>query len=423
MILRNLKNRKRKVAESYFEPGIDSAVNSGITAEANYAITYQHYGHHTFRKGNRTYLVYMQRDENPWYMMPTITYWDHDLKVWAEPVELIIIQPGSTDYHPVPVVMLDNDGYIYVAVERLHNSSFYIHKSVNPYDITSWNFSHGITSQGGNAYPCIYHDPQTNNLFLIGRRLFNITSMYRSTDGGDNWTLVANVGTIGSGSEERSYHAKPLGVQNSKREIHFLVQRRVAGEIFTDTFYCKCSMDTPHIIQNYDGSYSKNVSTSGAITLAEYRANYAMGITSANDTQNVDLAIFHCLSPNGILFYQYRNPATTEVQTCTRNSDNTAWIHKPFVMPSGFSRRTIISYDDDTYDVWIANITTGEFQRLRTKDRGDTYETVETFSRANPAAKTQFTSNFNDGFNEGVFVMLTKNTNNWGTLESIEYTK
>lgn len=128
---------------------------------------------------------------------PAVNVYDHTLKSWS--VSVTAGTSPTTDEHNVPVVIVDNSGYIHIAHPRYGNVIHY-EKSTNPEDITLWTT---MTSVGStSAYPRWAKD-DGGDLYLWWRYNERYQSYIMSTDGGATWTARHSV--IDTDASNRCY--------------------------------------------------------------------------------------------------------------------------------------------------------------------------------------------------------------------------
>jgi hypothetical protein len=191
-------------------------------------------------KANKTFFCYggSAKDKNElWHM---VSYYDHATGMVPRPT--ILLDKQTDDAHDNPVLMLDDEGYVWV-FSNSHGTSrtSYVHKSKKPYSVdefervASTNFSYGqpwyISGKGFFFLHTLYR----NN----GRSLFWATSK----DGRD-WAEPQLLARIEMGHYQVSlrdgervgtmfnYHPAPLGL-NARTNIYYL-ETRDMGKTWTN---------------------------------------------------------------------------------------------------------------------------------------------------------------------------------------------
>lgn len=190
------------------------------------------------RKANKTFFCYggAAKDKNElWHM---VSYYDHATGMVPRPT--ILLDKQTDDAHDNPVLMLDDDGYVWI-FSNSHGTSrtSYIHKSKKPYSVdefervTSTNFSYGqpwyISGKGFFFLHTLYR----NN----GRSLFWTTSR-----DGRQWEEPRLLARIDMGHYQVSlrdgervgtmfnYHPAPLGL-NARTNLYYLETRDLGQDM------------------------------------------------------------------------------------------------------------------------------------------------------------------------------------------------
>jgi len=147
---------------------------------------------------DKTYIVYAASDDHP-----RILYYDHTSNSFSE---IVNIGGSALDYHGIPVIAVDSDGYIHVFYGHY---PLYYKKSTNPYDITSWGSERVIADEGvyQNAY---FHG---GTLYLLFLYRYVVGSDYqlvfkKSTDGGSSWSSLTKLTDFNLGGSEDILYGK-----------------------------------------------------------------------------------------------------------------------------------------------------------------------------------------------------------------------
>jgi len=128
----------------------------------------------------KTYMVY-QGDAG---YDPYIICYDHATDTVSDPVR-VGTNPLSSDYHGVPVILIDDTGHIHVFYGAHHGNLKYV-RSDNPEDITAWTARGDPT--GGCSYPNVI--PDNGDIHLLYRHITGTLGnlAYRlSGDNGATW--------------------------------------------------------------------------------------------------------------------------------------------------------------------------------------------------------------------------------------------
>jgi hypothetical protein len=189
------------------------------------------------------------------------------------------VVPNVGDSHRIPDLEVDpSTGHIYVVCEKLsatvqsHGTDILIYKTTVPGDLSTLTLLQTLT--GSFTYPLIRisgsnvyvsargHNVQ--NVFIRGEQYY-----YNSTNSGASFG--AGVKVYDSGDEDKvSYMHQIMGHDGSIYMV--LNERDNVLENWTFVAVFKGSFNS-NVWTNIDGTFSKNVSTSGAITRAEMVAN------------------------------------------------------------------------------------------------------------------------------------------------------
>lgn len=189
------------------------------------------------------------------------------------------VQMGTVteDSHRVATIDNDSSGNIFVCAELLrtdveaHSSPIKVYKTTTPYDISTLTLFY--TSPGRYTYPWI--EIQGSNIFLAGRGSTLSTFVRHqyayllSTDSGANFGTAVTVYDSGD-----PLNVAYMGRITSNDGFVYLIlnERDNAESNWTFVSIIKGTIGS-NIWTNVQGTFSKNVLTSGAITRAEMIAN------------------------------------------------------------------------------------------------------------------------------------------------------
>jgi hypothetical protein len=193
---------------------------------------------------------------------------------------VIGVDPADGDNHRVPNLEVETStGHIYMICETLgaisgqsHGSNMLIYKTTVAGDVSTLTLIKTIT--GCWTYPFIR--VEGSNVFVCARGANSILPFirgeqwyYKSTDGGANWDSGTRV--YDSPDEQKVSYVFQMYDHNGN--IYLVLNERDNDlENWTFVSVIKGSFGS-HVWTNIDVSFSKNVSSSGAITRAEMIAN------------------------------------------------------------------------------------------------------------------------------------------------------
>tara|TARA_Y100001935_G_scaffold253785_1_gene260932 strand:- start:147962 stop:150502 length:2541 start_codon:yes stop_codon:yes gene_type:complete len=132
---------------------------------------------------NRTYFVFMG-DRTDATQKNYIFYYDHDTKEFSS--YEIATTSGSGEIHLHASLAIDNNGFIYCAVENSHNNTINIFKSDNPEDISAFTEVNNLN--GSYAYPRMFVT-ESNRLIIVMRNGFHKLTTAYSDDQGATFTV------------------------------------------------------------------------------------------------------------------------------------------------------------------------------------------------------------------------------------------
>lgn len=187
----------------------------------------------------------------------------------------------AQDTHRIPTMCHDSDGHIYVCFEELkpgdfdtHGTPIRIYKTTVPFDLSTLTLL--IQLPGRWSYPVIMVDGL--NVFVCARGSTSPTTFIR----GQLWYFNSTNGGVSFGAAVKlydsldenlpAYHWRLHNYQNSAGVEIIINERDNVLVNWTSISLIRGTIGS-HVWTNVDGSFSKNVSTVGAITRVEKRAN------------------------------------------------------------------------------------------------------------------------------------------------------
>lgn len=192
---------------------------------------------------------------------------------------------SSYDVHPIPVVNFDANGHIYMTVEKCKNSTGWsdghvtdvlIYKTSIAGDLSSMVLWQTIVSQ--SSYPKLFIDGTTYYCQVRGLNdsfSNRDASIKKSTDSGATWTqyIMATLTGTPTVPITRPYTNTIMNFDNSTITLAMNIRNEA-----------EASMESLNYMQSSDGinwsnaggTFIKNVSSSGALSLAEINANMSI---------------------------------------------------------------------------------------------------------------------------------------------------
>lgn len=219
---------------------------------------------------------------------------------------------GTDDFdifnHPTPYIWLDNN-YVYTGQTNTHNAPIEIYKSNIENDIRS-GFSKLDSISGENAYPKIVNNINNNAMFVVrqypeGVGNFNLSVQISNSDIEGSFTkLVITENTIG-------YRHYPGSImyygQRTKDYLITNFRNDNAAEYFMHAVYWTDDYITFH---NQTDTFSKNIVSSGELTMSEIETNFVFNGSTATDTTN--LSVSNSIQINDILYTVVKKEGTTD---------------------------------------------------------------------------------------------------------------
>lgn len=197
-------------------------------------------------------------------------------------------EQGEADIHLTANINALSDGTIITSVENTHNGSIRVRKSNNPYDLTSHT---DISLFGNGAYPN-FEVLNDDTIIMVVRSSFISLRVYKSTNGGDSFTLI---GTLLNDTGGDGYWKYPkLIPRDSNNKFQLIVnERNVVGDHRYNHFVESSDGIT---WTNKAGTFSRDISVS-PITTTEARSNCKVAGDGATNT-----LIYSATEYNGDVF-------------------------------------------------------------------------------------------------------------------------
>ncbi len=208
----------------------------------------------------------------------------------------------ANDYHSGSECLFLGNGKILTASEYTHRTSFVMKRSLNAYNISSYE-TFDVQVVGNIAYP---------NMVLIGSRIYMIfrtntptNSVMYSDDDGETWSQHYNIFTFELSSTHWAY---PRVIYSDDKLMYFVNRRNTTvGDYYDKVFYLESTDGDTW--SNKAGTFSKNIKTVSQITYQEMETNFLV-----KDAPEELYIIGATCSWNNNPFYvaQYANRGATE---------------------------------------------------------------------------------------------------------------
>lgn len=232
--------------------------------------------------------------------------------------------------HPAPLLIIDDNGYIYVIQNEFHVTPFNLWRSDNPEDISSFSLIGQFDTDG--AYLVLVKQDNTDAVF--------VTRSGDANSGGFHQSIL-QVNLL-----DASYTKTQVSIADySTTDIrHYpLYQYRKVGNSTTyfgaiqdrrdsDLKYLKVSLwKTTDFVNfsNLDGTFTKDVVTNGAITVQELEDNYKFIQSNTNDN-NISI-LNSIIQVDDDLYVSYNADDVRYLEKYT-NGNNTASLS--YVVPT-----------------------------------------------------------------------------------------
>ena len=374
------------ISEGYYYSTNSSGHNPQVITGSNFDPQIYYYsGTH-----NRTYFLWMQKGGWGYSIENMVFYYDHDTEELSESYGVGPGTQGATDPHGHGALIVADDGHIIVVHEKLwntgssaHNGPYQIKRSINPEE-PSAGFELVHTTGFGNSYPKIWKTAN-GDLFVSSRYGSDYwfdhyrIMLYKSTDNGQTWdsgTVVINFGTA---YNYWAYHARII--QSDSDGINLCVNRclREPSYGYPDCYYLRS--EDGETWTNIDNSYTKNISTQGALNCTEMDNFF---LIEHSDNPAMIVAINSgCVSPNGNIYLAQESWIRGDPQPYDwylRYWEDGEWqsVEIPnnnmHVLPSA-----MYAYSEEELDIIVEmqETTPYEIQRWKTTDKGQNWTNVE----------------------------------------------
>lgn len=263
----------------------DNSYNFGLSVETQRVAPQAYYD----SQSDKTYFCFMSRAEQGYDMATFVYLYDHASGTFSDPKYVGLKTRQGLDRHPIPGIIVADDGHILVACTDFHNAPMQIYRSDNPGSIDSFTRLGEIGvitdypefrkfSNGDIAMFCRYYDTVASpDLAGVG--------VFLSTDDGLTWGAMIRIveyEIVGGG---RPYPMLMPQTEASDR-VHILATPRNATGgpfpadpdklgYFKDYGYAYSDYLTDGVTvwRNAANSFNKDV-TASAITEAQWQTNY-----------------------------------------------------------------------------------------------------------------------------------------------------
>lgn len=234
---------------------------------------------------NKSYIVFMSRAEQGYDMAIFIYYYDHVLGTFISPKYVGLKSRQGLDRHPIPAVIVADDGHIIVSATDFHNAPLQMFRSDTPGNIDKFTRLGEIGTI--NDYPEFRKfsngDIAVFSRYYVGGSLAGIC-VFLSTDDGVTWGSQINILQYGY-SVGRPYPMLMPQPETSDR-VHIMSSPRndsggpFPGDpdkvgYFKDQGYAYADYGTDGVTTWHSAGnvFSKSVAVT-AITAAQWIANY-----------------------------------------------------------------------------------------------------------------------------------------------------
>lgn len=249
----------------------DNSYNFGLVVETQRVAPQGYYD----SQSDKTYFCFMSRAEQGYDMAIFVYYYDHDNGTFSDPKYVGLKTRQGLDRHPIPAIIVADDGHIIVCSTDFHNAPLQIYRSDNPGSIDSF------TRLGEIGAVCDYPEFRklsTGRIALFCRYYASSATLagggfFYSDDHGVTWTSMDQIVELAY-SDARPYPMLMPQTEGSDR-IHLLFTPRndTGGPFpldpdkvgyFRDYLYCYT--DDLISFRSAGGVTSRNVVASGPIT-------------------------------------------------------------------------------------------------------------------------------------------------------------
>lgn len=312
---------------------------------------------------------------------------------------------ADRDYHCRTVMTLLPDGNLMFCTERTHNGTLIVHRTTTPRDIQSIALHVFL---GNGAYPKFWQHSSGRMMiaFRVGSNFQYIAGDF-SNNSGNTFTERYNIAERAVVAGMRYYSAIPIQVKGDNWHLLIMTRQDVSnnpfGYRFPKFFYLK-STDGGVTWSNVQGTFSKDVKNTSALTEAELTANYMFAnIPDADLVSSLELG-GACVLPtgqpfilNGVTIF-----GTYGVKITTYTGG--AWVQKTLTIPNVLRYRSLFAVDENTIDI-VAIVETiidskayNQAIIYRSIDAGDTWTEREVLTdnpnTPEPIGYMQITNNY-----------------------------
>ncbi len=323
------------------------------------------------------------------------------------------------DAHPVAAMIVADDGHIVVVQEASrsdapnlatntgnHNDAFLVKRSDYPYDITSWEKAKrrvsGYCVEVGDpstyrlAYPTLHKDT-SGGLYLAARRYGpQYSRLYYSSDHGVTWNNGYDIADLGATNYWAYTHIPTNGPSDTLYIAILLLDSTT--HIVKECFIIK--MTNSHtVVTDIAGNGAKDVSTLGALTLAELEANAYTIVGSPTGTDDYQVYYRADDGDGNPHFLIRKRLYGASVYTFLFAYYDLGWKYSAEIPDSSPLYGALLFWrEKQTFDafVWFSDSKGHYIKRYRTIDEGVTWDSGIEVYRDNDT-KIDFTA-YNDKY-------------------------
>lgn len=357
------------------------------TGFAAAAILYQGYVWDAAR--NRAWFTFLQRGGGSGFSSENVVTW-YDFsqaKLFGFfPIGWTTL--NGNDSHAIASLLLRTDGQILIAHEDLHQSPIWI-KKFDPSDNSTTLISSAIGSDLG--YPYIYR--VGSDIYLFCRWLYTKTVWFKSSDEGQTWTSSPQkmIDINPSITSTASYSGNPGTLPEWLYGLPFQVGNRVywisvKAAPNTNNFQAVRVMYSDDMVTwtNLAGTFSKNVVTSGYITLSELDTYFQVDqVTLANNASSMVNYCAAAVSPAGTFYWLNRRKENDGYNFCYYDPGTSSIIRKPLYISYVQNNQygVIEAYDDNTFDLFmlVPDGAVNTIHKYTSTDRGTSWTDTGAF--------------------------------------------
>lgn len=289
------------------------------------------------------------------------------------------------DYHSQANVLVLPDNYILTVNDADHNTTFQVKRSASEMDVTSYELVTQITD-GNPAYPTI--DQFGTRIYNRYRSFPDEQLVQWSDDRGSTWTTAIPSFNIDDQPSDESW-AYPKAIYSQDVPYFVVNERKGSGGSYKSLWIGKATSNTGSslTIENFDETFSKNVSTLGAITRTEADTNYLISST-------VGLVTGLCLDTNGNLMFS--NTTTMYYRVKGGALTSQPLVNASYTSITTGAKSLIINTGLNSFEVFIVarRVTTNERWQIKVSTI-DNFVTQEWEEITNIEKTTTPAANFN----------------------------